>query len=67
MIVIELMANNTKKTTISLSDDTKKQLAQFEKKKGESFDEILQRVMTNASTLCNKTSDNDVDVKDDEQ
>jgi len=45
---------NTKKTTISLSEETKEQLANFENKKGESFDDILQRVMKNADTLCNK-------------
>lgn len=51
-----------KKTTISLSDNTKKQLGNFENKKGESYDEILQRVMKNADTLCNKRSkNNDVD------
>ena len=61
MIDIALMVNNRKKTTISLSEATKKQLAQFEKEKGESFDDILQRVMTNTTTLCNKISDNDVD------
>jgi len=57
---------SNKKTTISLSEDTKKQLAQFEKEKGESFDDILQRVMTNASALCNKQSEED-DVEDDEE
>ena len=61
MIDIALMVNNRKKTTISLSEATKKQLAQFEKEKGESFDDILQRVMTNTTTLCNKILDNDVD------
>jgi len=64
MIDIALMVNNRKKTTISLSEATKKQLAQFEKEKGESFDDILQRVMTNTTTLCNKTSDNDVDEEE---
>jgi len=66
MIDIVVMVNNAKKTTISLSEATKKQLAHFEKEKGESFDDILQRVMTNASTLCRKTSDNDVDVEEEE-
>ena len=60
MIDIVVMVNSAKKTTISLSEDTKKQLAQFEKEKGESFDDILQRVMTNASALCNKQSEDDV-------
>jgi len=55
------MEKNNKKTTISLSDETKQQLAQFENKKGESFDKILQRVMTNANNFCNKTSDDDVE------
>jgi len=60
-----IMTNKDKKTTISLSEDTKKQLAQFEKEKGESFDDILQRVMTNASALCNKQSEED-DVEEEE-
>jgi len=60
MIDIALMVNNRKKTTISLSEATKKQLAQFEKEKGESFDDILQRVMTNTTTLCSKASEDDV-------
>jgi len=64
MIDIVVMVNSAKKTTISLSEATKKQLAQFEKEKGESFDDILQRVMTNTSTLCSKTSDNDVDEEE---
>jgi len=57
---------NNKKTTISLSEDTKKQLAQFEKEKGESFDDILQRVMTNASALCNKMSKDNEDTGEEE-
>jgi len=64
MIDIVVMVNSAKKTTISLSEPTKKQLAQFEKEKGESFDDILQRVMKNASSLCSKTSDNDVDEEE---
>ena len=58
------MENKEKRTSISLSEKTKEQLAQFEQKKGESFDEILQRVMTNTSTLCNKTSEDDVDEEE---
>ena len=46
--------NLNKKTSIALSEDTKEQLAQFETKKGESFDTILQRMITNASKLCNQ-------------
>ena len=56
---------NNKKTTISLSGDTKEQLGNFEKKKGESYDDILQRVMKNADTLCNKQSEED-DVEEEE-
>jgi len=40
--------------------------AQFEKEKGESFDDIVKRVMTNASNLCSRSSDNDVDVEEEE-
>ena len=60
MIVIGVMAKNNKKTTISLSEETKEQLAKFENKKGESYDEILQRVMRNTSTLCNKKTDDGI-------
>ena len=49
--------NLNKKTSIALSEDTKEQLAQFETKKGESFDTILQRVMTNTTKLCNQISE----------
>ncbi len=55
------MAKNDKKTSIALSEETKKQLAQFENEKGESFDEILKRVMANATILCNDQSDDDVE------
>ncbi len=46
------------KTTVSLSEETKKHLEKFGNK-GESFDLILQRVMKNTGTLCNKQSDDD--------
>ena len=50
-----------KKTTMTIDENTKGKLATFGKK-GESFDIILQRVMKNADTLCNKQSNNnDVD------
>jgi len=65
MIVIEVMAKTNRKTSIALSEDTKEQLAQFETKKGESFDIILQRVMTNATKLCNQNlEEEDVVVED---
>ena len=57
---------NSKKTTISLSEETKELLAQFEQKKGESFDEILQRIIKNVGTLCHRQSTND-DVDDSEE
>ena len=64
LITIILVA---KKTTLALSEETKKQLANFGTK-GESFDSILQRVMDNTSTLCNKTSeDDDVATPEDEE
>ena len=60
--------DKNKKTTISLSEDTKNQLAQFEKTKGESFDTILQRVITNASNLCReKPEEDDVAVEGDSE
>ncbi len=55
------MQNKQKKTTISLSEETKEQLAQFEQEKGESFDEILTRVMKNTSALCITSQKNDAD------
>lgn len=66
MIDIVVMVNSAKKTTISLSEATKKQLGNFENKKGESYDDILQRVMKNADTLCNKQSEEDVAEEEEE-
>ena len=51
--------NNSKKTTISLSEGTKNQLNSFAEQKGESYDTILQRVISNAETLCKKKSESD--------
>ena len=53
-----------KRTTLSISDETKEQLATFGKK-GESFDIILQRVLKNTDTLCKKQSKED-DVEEEE-
>ena len=64
MALIGIMVDS-KKTTISLSEGTKKQLGNFENKKGESYDDILQRVMKNTDTLCNKQSEED-DVEEEE-
>ena len=47
------------KTTVALSPETKKQLANFGNK-GESFDTILQRVMTKINSLCNPPKEDDV-------
>lgn len=41
-----------KKTTISLTHETKKKLARFEAKKGESYEDILQRLLDRSSSLC---------------
>ena len=54
------MESMTKKTTVSLSEETKEQLANFGKK-GESFDVILQRVMSKTDSLCNQSQDDDVE------
>jgi len=43
-----------KKTTVALSEETKEQLSNFGKK-GESFDSILKRVMSNTDSLCNQS------------
>ena len=48
------MKNSEKKTTVALSEETKEQLSNFGKK-GESFDSILQRVMSNTDSLCNQS------------
>ena len=53
-----------KKTTVTIDENTKDKLATFGKK-GESFDIILQRVMKNTDTLCNKQSEED-DVEEEE-
>jgi len=53
-----------KKTTVTIDENTKEKLAAFGKK-GESFDVILQRVMKNTDTLCNKQSEED-DVEEEE-
>ena len=47
-----------KKTTVSISEQTKDQLSKFGSK-GESFDEILNKVMADATILCNKTSEDE--------
>ena len=54
IIVISIMENSEKKTTVALSEETKEQLSNFGKK-GESFDSILQRVMSNTDSLCNQS------------
>jgi len=53
-----------KKTTVTIDEETKEQLASFGKK-GESFDIILQRVMKNTGALSNKQSEED-DVEEKE-
>ena len=45
-----------KKTTVTIDENTKEQLAKFGSK-GESFNEILKRVMADSTILCNKTSE----------
>jgi hypothetical protein len=52
------MGNSEKKTTVALSEETKEQLANFGKK-GESFDVILQRVMSGTDSLCNPPQKDD--------
>jgi hypothetical protein len=47
------------KTTVALSPETKEQLANFGTK-GESFDTILQRVISKTHSLCNQSQDDDV-------
>ena len=61
---IDIITIMDKKTTISLDEETKDQLSKFGKK-GESFDTIIQKVMSGASSLCNKTSKEDDVVEED--
>ena len=56
-----------KKTTISLSETTKQQLDGFANQKGESYDTILQRVISNVSQICSKNSEDDVVSEDEVQ
>ena len=52
-----------KRTTISMDEGTKKQLTSLGKK-GESYEDILQRLLDNASRLCQtdeKEPENQVD------
>ena len=53
------MKSPKKKTTVALSEETKEQLANFGKK-GESFDSILQNVMSKIDSLCNQSQNDDV-------
>ena len=48
-----------KRTTVSINEETKEQLASFGKK-GESFDVILRRVMSKTDSLCNQKHHDDV-------
>ena len=50
-----------KKTTVTLNGETKDKLAKFGTK-GESFNEILERVMANTATLCNNKPEEEDDV-----
>ena len=48
-----------KKTTVTVDEKTKEQLANLGKK-GESFDVILRRVMSKTDSLCNQSQNDDV-------
>ena len=63
MTIITIM---DKKTTVSLDEETKEQLAKFGVK-GESYDKIIQKVMSDASKLCNKTPEVEDDVAEEEE
>lgn len=52
VLVFSMKADN-KPTTLTLSEKTKEQLAELGKK-GETFDTILQRVISNSARLCGK-------------
>jgi len=49
---IDIMTSTEKKTTVALSEETKEQLANFGKK-GESFDSIIQNMISKTGSLCN--------------
>ena len=51
-----------KRTTVSINEETKEQLANLGKK-GESFDVILRRVISKINSMCNQ-SQNDVVVEE---
>ena len=56
IVLIELMKNGKNKlTTMTLNEETKEQLAELGKK-GETFDTILQRVISNSARLCSKNN-----------
>ena len=61
MFYMESMTD--KKTSVALSEETKEQLAHFGKK-GESFDVILQRVMSNTDSLCSQKKIKDSEVQE---
>ena len=61
MMYIESLTD--KKTTVALSEESKEQLAHFGKK-GESFDVILQRVMSNTNSLCSQKKIIDSEVQE---
>ena len=52
-----------RKTTVTVDEKTKEQLAHFGKK-GESFDVILQRVMSNTDSLCSQKKIRDSKVQE---
>jgi len=52
-----------KKTTVALSEETKAQLANFGKK-GESFDSILQNVLSKTDSLYNSSQNNESEVQE---
>ena len=52
------MKDNGNKTTLTLNEKTKRHLAELGKK-GESFDTIIQRVISTSARLCSKNNNID--------
>ena len=67
IVLIKLMKNGQNKpTTLTLNEETKKQLAELGKK-GETFDTILQRVIGNSARLCSKNNIKSQEAQENEE
>lgn len=68
VIITSMTVTNNKKTTISLSIQTKQQIDELAIRKGETYDAILQRIISDVGVQHNQESlDNDVVAEVDEE